>query len=332
MLIDPGRPDAAGVLGVRGLTAKQVSDWLDRSTQGDPLLKRAAKAGHAASHQAKSAAGAGLPKGMCATVAARCSAPGSRYHWFLVLGRPKEAFTREETDYARLALMAIQSRFDTAPDAEPGLHRVLADADGRVMHVDAGSRLGLPADLAPMQELVDETLSIEAQRWPNGPSSDTPRDVYPPNAWDASLWVRILRLPGWGKGRPGAVMLEVRPILGVAPPAVGRVPNDRVADAIGMLCDRYADAPSLFETAEQYEISPFHFHRLFTTQAQVSPKHLVLRVQLVHARHALRTTRHPVAKIAEDCGFASHGHFTSTFHRMVGVTPMEFRLGQDPPA
>lgn len=330
LLVDPSRPNASGVLGMRSLSLKQVGDWLGRCAKGDTLLRRAAKSGLAETTKPLAQPGAALPKGMRAVVAAEPCAPGSGFVWALALGRRKGGFTAEEGALARLALMTIRSRFDTIAGPERGMHRVLADGDGQVMHVDTDSRLTLAGDLSRVQTLVDEVLSIATQRWPGQETDSTAHDVFPPTDLGEARWVRFQRLPGAGRGLPGAFALWVRPIHGAAPPAVGRIEDDRVAQAIGVVTDQYAHAPKLDGLAKQFDVSPFHFHRLFSERAQISPKQLVLRVQLLHARLALRTTRTPVAQIAADCGFASHGHFTSTFHRIVGLTPLEYRLGEEP--
>ena len=43
------------------------------------------------------------------------------------------------------------------------------------------------------------------------------------------------------------------------------------------------------------------------------------------AKWMLRALRIPIGSIAEMTGFSSHGHFTSTFHRLIGVSPTEYR-------
>ncbi|XAL98160.1 AraC family transcriptional regulator [Phycisphaeraceae bacterium D3-23] len=330
LLIDPAKPDASGVLGGRGLTGKHLAAWLDANASGDALLKRAARDGHAAADKAAPAPTAAMPKGLRIAVAAvPCDAVGKRF-WVLAVGRKKGgAYSAEHRHRLQNALLSIRSRFDCIPENDPGLQRVLIDADGRVMHVDTDSRLSLPVDLAPLQALVEDVLEIEAQRWP-GSASGGPHDVFPPHGNGPSLWARVERQPDWGKGLSPATTLTIRPIEGLAPPGVGRVEDERIGQAMGVITDHFAQAPSLNELAAQFDISPFHFHRLFSAQAEISPKHLALRVQLLHARHMLRTTTMPIRDVADECGFSSHGHFSATFHRMVGLTPVDYRLGGVP--
>ncbi|MFI4860225.1 MAG: helix-turn-helix transcriptional regulator [Phycisphaerales bacterium JB063] len=331
LLTDPARPGASGILGGRKLSSTHLAGWLDASANGDALLQQAARDGQAAPDKPLTSAAAGLPKGLHAAVSAIPNAPGGSLYWVLAVGRKKGgAYTADEHHWLHVALMSIRSRFDAIPENDPGLQRILIDAEGQVMHADTESRLSLPTDLGPLQVLVDEVLEIEAQRWPEL-KHDAPRDVFPPNGKGPTLWARIERQPDWGKGVSPAICLTLRPIDGLAPPAVGRVEDNRIAQAMGVICDQYAQCPSLNDLAAQFEISPFHFHRLFSSQAEISPKHLALRVQLLHARHMLRTTTVPIRDVADLCGFSSHGHFSATFHRMVGLTPADYRLGTAPP-
>jgi AraC family transcriptional regulator of adaptative response/methylated-DNA-[protein]-cysteine methyltransferase len=46
----------------------------------------------------------------------------------------------------------------------------------------------------------------------------------------------------------------------------------RIAQAIDYIQEHYQQQPSLEEIAEQVHLSPFHFQRLFTEWAGVSPK------------------------------------------------------------
>ncbi|MEM9416649.1 MAG: AraC family transcriptional regulator [Planctomycetota bacterium] len=331
LLIDPARPDASGVLGGRGLNGKHLAAWLDANASGDPLLKRAARDGKAVSDKATPASTAALPKGLHVAVSAAPCAPAGKRRWALAVGRKKGgAYSTDEQHRLHLALMSLRSRFDAIPDNEPGMQRVLVDQAGQVMHTDTDSRLSLPIDLSPLQALVDEVLAIEAQRWPKLAAGE-PHDLFPPHGRGPALWARIERQPNWGQGIAPATCLTLRPIPGLAPPGVGLVEDGRVAQAMGVITDQFAQTPSLNDLAALFDISPFHFHRLFSAQAEISPKHLTLRVQLLHARHMLRTTTVPIREVADACGFSSHGHFSATFHRMIGLTPVDYRLGGTPP-
>ena len=332
LLIAPKRPAAADLLASRGVMAKHVEAWLSACSQGDPLLKQAARGGITTMQTVSTPPAAALPTGMHTVAAAERCAPGSDRYWALALGRKKKAFSADEQARVQLLVSLIRQRFETPPPGEPGTRRLLASPDGRIMHADVQLRLSAPGGLEAggLQPLFDDLRAMESQRWPGKPEAK-PRDLFPVTNGRPPLWTRLFHLPIPGARAGGAIALSLRPIHGIAPPPAGLVPDDRIAQAIGVLTDSYADAPPLNDLAARFDVSPFHFQRLFTAQAGVSPKHLVLRVQLLHARWRLRTTMDPIQQIAAGCGFSSHGHFTATFHRMVGVTPLDYRLGIAPP-
>jgi len=119
--------------------------------------------------------------------------------------------------------------------------------------------------------------------------------------------------------------LEVRSLEPDELTTVGLVADPRIAQALAFIHEQFAQAPSLADISRHVHVSPFHFHRLFTRQVGISPKHYLQRKQLQVAKWLLRQGGVPIATIAVRTGFSSHGHFTSTFHRLVGVSPSEYR-------
>ena len=79
-------------------------------------------------------------------------------------------------------------------------------------------------------------------------------------------------------------------------------------------------------------LSPFHFHRLFTSYFGETPHRYVTRLRLDRAAALLRGTVRDVAEVASACGFASAGSFTSLFCRWFGAPPARFRKNREVPA
>lgn len=82
---------------------------------------------------------------------------------------------------------------------------------------------------------------------------------------------------------------------------------------------------SLDELANVACLSPFHFSRQFKNSTHLSPHQFVLKLKVEHAEKLLTNTDMPIADIALDLGFQSQSHFTTVFHKLVGVTPRKFR-------
>lgn len=56
---------------------------------------------------------------------------------------------------------------------------------------------------------------------------------------------------------------------------------------------------------------------------------VVNRTRLGHALHLIQTTRDPIGRIADRCGYASQSRFTEKFRQLFGVTPTELRKTRD---
>jgi AraC family transcriptional regulator len=72
-------------------------------------------------------------------------------------------------------------------------------------------------------------------------------------------------------------------------------------------------------------LSPYHFSRSFKEAVGVGPQRYVIQRRLERAKTLLRRTHEPLALIALEAGFGDQSHFTTIFHREMGVTPGRFR-------
>lgn len=72
-------------------------------------------------------------------------------------------------------------------------------------------------------------------------------------------------------------------------------------------------------------LSPYHFSRSFKQTVGVGPQRYVIQRRIERAKTLLRRTRQPLALIALEAGLGDQSHFTTIFHREMGVTPGHFR-------
>lgn len=72
-------------------------------------------------------------------------------------------------------------------------------------------------------------------------------------------------------------------------------------------------------------LSPYHFSRSFKQSTGVGPQRYVIQRRLDRAKTLMRRTHQPLALIALEAGFGDQSHFTTIFHREIGVTPGRFR-------
>ena len=101
----------------------------------------------------------------------------------------------------------------------------------------------------------------------------------------------------------------------------------RIEAAIAHIAAHHPDALSLDEIAAAANLSPFHFQRLFTRWAGVSPKQFARYLSLGQARAALRGGRASCLDAAFDAGLSGPGRLHDMFVTIEAMTPGEFRRG-----
>jgi transcriptional regulator GlxA family with amidase domain len=77
--------------------------------------------------------------------------------------------------------------------------------------------------------------------------------------------------------------------------------------------------------AKECGMSPSYFSRLFAARHGVGFERFVIQSRLDEAKRLLRSTEHPVRRIAVASGFSSYAHLAKAFRREEGTTPRDFR-------
>jgi AraC-like DNA-binding protein len=93
---------------------------------------------------------------------------------------------------------------------------------------------------------------------------------------------------------------------------------------------RYAEAIGVEEMAAAAGLSKGHFSREFRRTFGESPYVYLLTRRLERAGALLRNTDHSVAEVCLEVGLQGIGSFTTSFKRMYGVTPTEYRDAAPP--
>ncbi len=101
----------------------------------------------------------------------------------------------------------------------------------------------------------------------------------------------------------------------------------RIAEAIGYIKNNYKSQPGLEEVAEQIHVSPFHFQRLFTEWAGVSPKKFLQYITVEHAKKMLKENKATLFDTAFETGLSGTGRLHDLFINIEGMTPGEYKNG-----
>lgn len=122
-----------------------------------------------------------------------------------------------------------------------------------------------------------------------------------------------------------ALDLVRRVLPGPLTPVPARPGQAAVAAARDYIARHWPSRLSLTGIARQAGCSPFHLGRLFRRELGISVHRWVMRLRLRHGLERLLDQPDEIARIALDCGFASHSHFTDAFRGEYGVSPSEAR-------
>ena len=87
----------------------------------------------------------------------------------------------------------------------------------------------------------------------------------------------------------------------------------------------FGRAVSVRELAYLAELSTHHFVRMFQKSLGLTPYQYLLERRVERAKELLQDQTANLAQVGLSTGFCSQSHFTSTFHRAVGVTPAAFQ-------
>lgn len=101
----------------------------------------------------------------------------------------------------------------------------------------------------------------------------------------------------------------------------------RIAEAIDYIKQNFKDQPNLDEVANKVHLSPFHFQRLFTDWAGVSPKKFLQYISVEHAKQVLKEKQATLFDAANETGLSGTGRLHDLFINIEGMTPGEFKNG-----
>ncbi|WP_454009194.1 bifunctional transcriptional activator/DNA repair enzyme AdaA [Aeromonas sp. Marseille-Q7275] len=98
----------------------------------------------------------------------------------------------------------------------------------------------------------------------------------------------------------------------------------RISDAIAFIASQVARQPTLDEIAAHVHLSPFHFQRLFSRWAGVTPKRYLQVLTLERAKALLQESR-PLLEVADTLGLSSVSRLYDHFVQLEAVTPGEYK-------
>ncbi len=81
----------------------------------------------------------------------------------------------------------------------------------------------------------------------------------------------------------------------------------------------------LNDLSKMANLSPNHFHKIFTKTVGMTPNAFIIKCKLDKAKKLLTRTCLSVSEISEKCGFENAPYFSYLFKRHTTLSPLEFR-------
>jgi len=107
--------------------------------------------------------------------------------------------------------------------------------------------------------------------------------------------------------------------------AVNRKPPVWISQVVDLVHARYSDRLTLAEIAATVSVHPVHLAREFRRFQGCTVGEYIRRVRIEQACRELTDSTQSLATIAVSAGFADQSHFSKTFKRLVGMTPIQYR-------
>lgn len=116
------------------------------------------------------------------------------------------------------------------------------------------------------------------------------------------------------------LMLNTLPNLPLTP-----LPNTFASQILRYLNEHFPEELSLSDLATAFHVTPSHIIHVFKPLFDLSPIHYLNQRRIGEAQYLLQTTDYSAGDIAGLVGIPNRNYFYSTFKRLVGMTPTNYR-------
>ena len=99
-----------------------------------------------------------------------------------------------------------------------------------------------------------------------------------------------------------------------------------MAKAIAFMRQNHLNQPDLKTIAQHVHLSEFHFQRLFTKWAGISPKHFVQYLTVEYAKSKITETKN-LLQLTAEAGLSSPGRLHDLFVKLEAMSPGELKAG-----
>ena len=101
----------------------------------------------------------------------------------------------------------------------------------------------------------------------------------------------------------------------------------RIEEAIDYIRNNFRQQPDLDEVAEHVHLSPYHFQRMFTDWAGISPKKFLQYISTAYAKRLLKEEQATLFEASYETGLSGTSRLHDLFINIEGMTPGEYKNG-----
>lgn len=102
-----------------------------------------------------------------------------------------------------------------------------------------------------------------------------------------------------------------------------------IEDIISYINDNIREQLSLEALSKRAGLSPFYFTRLFKKETGYTPHEYIILSKVNIAKFYLKSTTYSIKEICFNSGFSSESSFCTTFRKVCGMTPSEYRANNN---
>jgi len=179
--------------------------------------------------------------------------------------------------------------------------------------VARAAREGLPAssvEFAAQRSTSDVTIAFYAE------------------AFRAELANKSLNGPLYAETLTVGLTLHLLSRYALARPKIpyprGKLTSSQLRRVVELIMSCLSEEVPLLAMAEEANVSPFYFTRMFRKTLGITPHRFVLRQRIQKSLHLIKEGKLSLSQVATESGFYDQAHFTHAFRTIVGTTPARY--------
>ncbi len=115
-------------------------------------------------------------------------------------------------------------------------------------------------------------------------------------------------------------------LLSTAKPDKKNHTSEIIEDSISHINSHLSESLSLNQLSSRAGLSPYYFTRLFKKETGYTPHNYILQSRINIAKFYLKSSAYSVKEICYNSGFPTESSFCTTFKKICGMTPSEYRM------